>query len=121
MTDITLIQTPSRDAYSALVARREALHGAAARSIAAHDLEAECAEFHWESRLGERHLGRYEQAFDDEETPDERERIAIIGMLEGRWFVAICIVDGEGAVHDIYRLSEAPNAAEAWRRYARMR
>lgn len=116
MTMIAILRTQSRDAYPALIAGLEAQYGREGSvEIACRFLDAELADFHWQSRMMERHLGRYEGAIDDDDHGLELERIAILGVLKGAWFVATCIVDGDGAVHDIIGLrlmeSEAPARA----------
>lgn len=70
---------------------------AAGTALAARFLEAEAAEFHWDARCEERWLGGYEGADDDGDI--ELDRVAIRGRIDGTWFAAICIVDGEGDVH----------------------
>jgi hypothetical protein len=60
-------------------------------------IEAEAVDFLWESRVAERYLGQ--QAgweFDDEEASQDVSRIAILSVLDGRWYVGACLVDGEG-------------------------
>jgi hypothetical protein len=74
---------------------REFGHGAAA-ALAERFLDAEAVDFHWDARSRERWLGAYE-SLDDEDI--ELDRMAIMGLLGGAWFVAICIVDGEGQPH----------------------
>ena len=114
MTMIAIVQTQSRDAYPALIAGLEAQYGREGSvEIACRFLDAELADFHWQSRMMERHLGRYEGASDDDDAGLELERIAILGVLRGAWFVATCIVDGDGAVHDILglRLMESESQA----------
>ena len=102
MTMISILQVKTRDAYPALIAGLEAQYGREGSvEIAARFLDAELADFHWQSRMMERHLGRYEGALDDEDAGLELERIAILGVLKGAWFTATCIVDGDGAVHGI--------------------
>lgn len=70
--------------------------GGAAAALADRFLAAETLDFHWDARMSERWLGSYEGLDDDD---IELDRIAIFGRLDGRWFAAICIVDGDGAVH----------------------
>jgi hypothetical protein len=99
MTMITIVQTASRDAYPVLIAGLQAEYGREESvAIAAYFLGSEWAEFHWDSRVAERHLGTYESV-DDEES--ELERVAIMGRLQGTWFIATCLVDGNGAVHEL--------------------
>lgn len=61
-------------------------------------LAAEEVDFHWNSRLFSRHLGQF---FDRDDTDEEFDGVAIIGLLAGRWFVATCIVDGDGEAVDL--------------------
>ncbi len=68
----------------------------AGEALAARFLAAERPEFHWDARLEERWLGRYEGTGDDD---FELDRVAIFGQLEGAWFAAVCIVDGNGMAH----------------------
>lgn len=111
MTMISIVQTASRDAYPALLASIEQQFGREGSvEIATRFLEAEAADFHWDSRIEERHLGSYESSDEDGE---ELERIAIIGQLRGAWFVATCIVDGDGAVHFMHDLRLFKSAWDA--------
>jgi hypothetical protein len=68
----------------------------AATALAERFLDAEAVDFHWNARSRERWLGAYE-SLDEEDV--ELDRIAIMGLLRGAWFVAVCIVDGEGQPH----------------------
>lgn len=82
---------------AALVAGLEIEFGrGAGAALAARFLEAEDVDFHWDARSEERWLGSYEGGDDDDLALD---RVAIMGRLDGRWFAAICIVDGEGEAH----------------------
>lgn len=106
MTMISIVQAASRDAYPALLAGIEAQFGREGSvEIAGRFLAAELADFHWESRVAERWLGTYESIGDEE---IELDRIAILGRLQGIWFVATCLVDGEGAVHAMENLKLIP-------------
>ncbi|WP_343521281.1 hypothetical protein [Sphingomonas sp.] len=114
MTMISILQVETRDAYPALIAGIEAQFGREGSvEIAARFLDAELADFHWQSRMMERHLGRYEGEIDADDGGLELERIAILGVLKGAWFVATCIVDGDGAVHDIFNLRLMKSAWDA--------
>jgi hypothetical protein len=111
MTMISIITMASRDAYPALLAGLEDEYGHdGAVEIATQFIAAEAADFHWESRMMERHLGRYEALDDDGE---ELDRVAIIGQLRATWFAAICIVDGDGAVHSMHGLRLFTSAWDA--------
>jgi hypothetical protein len=97
--------------FAALVLELEAEFGSSETAgLAAHYLDAEAADFHWEARQIERHLGAYESL---DETRDDLESICIIGFLNERWFVATCIVDGDGAVQDMIRLRHFTSAWDA--------
>ena len=111
MTMISIVQTASRDAYPALLAGIEEQYGQAGSvSIASHWLQAELADFHWDSRRDERWLGAYAGEDEGEQTLD---RVAIVGELNGVWFAAICIVDGDGAVHWLQHLELLKDAWDA--------
>lgn len=82
---------------AALISGLEIEFGRGVGEALAHRfLEAEEVDFLWEARLGERWIGAYESA-DEEDI--ELDRIAIIGRLDGKWFVAMMIVDGEANAH----------------------
>jgi len=111
MAMITIVQTASRDAYPALIAGLQSEYGRGESvAIAAHFLGAEWADFHWDSRVAERHLGAYESV-DHEES--ELDRVAIMGRLQGTWFVATCLVDGNGGVHELGELQLMPDERQA--------
>lgn len=111
MTMISIIETASRDAYPALIVGLEAEFGRnGIVEIATLFLEAELADFHWQSRIAERHLGAYESLDGDD---IELDRIAIIGVLGGAWFTATCIIDGDGEVHSMRDLRLMKNACNA--------
>ncbi|WP_232209428.1 hypothetical protein [Sphingomonas sp. SKA58] len=59
-------------------------------------LDAEDVDFHWDARALERWIGAYESA-DDEDF--ELDRIAICGQLNGEWFCATMLVDGDAQAH----------------------
>lgn len=65
----------------------------AGEALAQRFLDAEESDFLWEARVSERWLGTYDRV---EENDYELDRVAIIGRLDGRWFVAVSIIDGEG-------------------------
>lgn len=76
----------------------DGVHGLAERII-----EAELADFHWDSRIAEMNLGAWESL--DEEN-EAFERVAIIGYFRSRYYVATCIVDGDRHVHWMLRLRQ---------------
>ena len=94
MTMFQPIGVASNDVVATLVAGLEIEFGrSASGALAQRFLEAEESDFLWEARVSERWLGRYESVDEDE---FELDRVAITGRLDGRWFVAVTIVDGDG-------------------------
>ena len=88
------IGTASDRIIATLVAGLEMELGrGAGAALADHFLAAEESDFLWDARGEERWLGSYEGLGDDDL---ELDRIAIWGRLDGRWFMAIMLVDGEG-------------------------
>jgi hypothetical protein len=69
----------------------------AGEALAQRFLDAEAVDFHWDAGIEERWIGTYEN--DDEEDDIELDRVAVFGRLDGKWFVAVMIVDGEGNAH----------------------
>lgn len=59
-------------------------------------IAAEEADFTWDARHEERWLGSFEPL---EDSDFELDRVAMIGRLDRRWCVAVCIVDGDGLPH----------------------
>jgi hypothetical protein len=97
MTTISTISESADRVMATLIAGLQIEFGCrAAEGLAHHFLEAEEVDFHWDARVSERWLGAYEAQHDDEL---ELDRIQILGRLDGRWFVATCIVDGDGNAH----------------------
>ena len=120
MTQISILQAASRDAYPALLAGLEAQFGREVSvEIASHYLAAELADFHWESRVAERWLGTCERDDDGEES--ELERIAVVGLLQGTWFAATCLVDGDGEVHALQNLALTVDETAAARAFDALR
>lgn len=82
---------------SALVSGLEIEFGpGAGATLAARFLEAEEVDLHWDARVEERWIGSWNGA-DSEGL--ELDRVKVLGRLDGLWFVAIMIVDGDGNAH----------------------
>lgn len=80
----------------------EALRGEFGAIQAARILEAEAADFLWEARVKERYLGQhFDVGFGLGEDEMELARVAVLALLDGRWHVAACLVDGEGSAADL--------------------
>ena len=83
--------------FERLVAGLEIEFGSrAAGGLARQFIEAEGADFYWEAGARERWLGSYERLEWDEE--DALDRIAVSGLLDGRYYVAVLLVDVLGSV-----------------------
>jgi len=66
--------------------------------LAERIIESEALDFLWDSRVRERYLGQQIGFdFDDEDASQELSRVAILSVLDDRWYAGMCLVDGEGA------------------------
>ena len=83
-------------------ARIDALRAELGGILAERILQAEAADFLWESRVLERYLGQHFDALpDDESIPGDLSRVAVLSLLDGAWHAGICLVDGEGSAIDL--------------------
>lgn len=87
----------------------------AAEGLARQFIEAEGADFYWEARLGERWLGTYERI--DEDADEALDRIAVFGLLDGRYYVAVVLLDaieGVEALLGVRRFDRREDAERAF-------
>ena len=111
MSMMQSIGATSDRVMEALVSGLEIEFGRGAGEALAHRfLEAEECDFYWDARLEERWVGTYESV-DDEDF--ELDRVAIFGCLDGKWFVAVMLVDGDGNAHGIMGKRKFRKVAEA--------
>ncbi|WP_244624591.1 hypothetical protein [Sphingomonas sp. So64.6b] len=97
MTVFQPVSHSSDRVMAVLVAGLELEFGrGAAEALAQRFIAAEECDFTWDARDQERWLGAYEAPGDSD---FELDRVAIIGFLDRQWFVAVCIVDGDGMAH----------------------
>jgi hypothetical protein len=91
---MNIISTAGIGRCEALVdALRAELGGVLAERV----IEAEAADFLWESRLRVRYLGQHVDAIpDDESASQDVSRMAFLSFLDGDWHAGTCLVDGEG-------------------------
>lgn len=89
----------------------------AGEALAARFMEAEDIDIHWDARAGERWIGSY---ITDDESLD-LDRVAAHGFLDGGWFVAIFIVDGEGQPHGLLSCRACASADAAAQAFAQAR
>src|SRR3546814_20362283 len=66
------------------------------KELAGRCVEAGGVDCGWEARVEERWLGCYD-SIDDEDV--ELDRIVCLGRLDGKWFCATMLVDGDGRAH----------------------
>lgn len=93
MTAVHSIGAASDRVLAALVASLELEFGrGAAEGLAERFIAAEESDFCWDARVEERWLGAYAMPLDGE---IELDRVAILGRLDGQWFVAVCLIDGD--------------------------
>jgi hypothetical protein len=64
-------------------------------------IEAEAVDFLWEGRISERYLGQHLGELGEEEMSEDVSRIAVLSLIGGRWYVGMCLVDGEGDAVDL--------------------
>jgi len=82
--------------------------------LAERMIEAEAVDFLWEARIQERYLGQQiGWDSDDEETAGEVSRIAILSALGGRWYIGMCLIDGEGVAVELVWKRQFQSRAEA--------
>ncbi|WP_448659172.1 hypothetical protein ACPVPU_01585 [Sphingomonas sp. CJ99] len=94
MSMVQSIGTASDRVMNALIAGLELEFGRGAGEALAHRfLATEEADFRWDARVEERWIGTYETPEGEE---FELDRIAICGRLDGKWFCATMLVDGDG-------------------------
>lgn len=119
MTMISAVPMGGADAYSRLVAGlRTELRCDDVGALAERIVEAEAADFHWESRVAEHYLGQYaglEYSCDD--LDEELSRVAILSFLVDRWHVGVCLIDGEGAPVEMLWRHGFDNRSEAELRF----
>ena len=92
---MTMISAIGNGRCEAVVDALQAEFGAI---MAARILEAEAMDFLWDARMKERYLGQH---FCLEIDAEELSRVAIMGVLAGRWCAALCLVDGEGSAVEL--------------------
>ena len=115
MTMISAISRAPKDAYAQLVRElQEEFDCLDVEALAERIVEAEATDFHWEARVRERYLGQHFGCdFEGEAGPGELSRVAIMSVLDGRWYVAMCLVDGEGAAVELVWKREFEQRGEA--------
>lgn len=105
--------------FERLVSGLESAFGRnAAEGLARHFIEAEGADFYWEARLRERWIGTYEGL--DEEADAPLDRVAVFGLLDGLFYVAVVLLDAAGGVEALLGLRQFERQGEAERAFESM-
>jgi hypothetical protein len=116
MTSIHTLSAASDRVMAALVSGLEIEFGrGAGQALARRFLDAEEVDFAWDARAAERWIGSYDS---DDDSDIELDRVRIVGLLDGDWFVATMIVDGEGKAHGMAGKRNFSRAREAWAAFA---
>lgn len=78
-------------------------------------LDAEEADFLWDARVEDHWLGGYLGGEDGE---IELDRVRILGRIDGRGFVAVMLVDGDGDAHGMLGKRSFERAEQVRRAFA---
>lgn len=107
---MNMMTTIGRSSDAAIDALRAEFGAVLAERI----IEAEALDFLWEARVRERYLGQQIGFdFDDEDASQELSRIAILSVLDGRWYAGVCLVDGEGVAVELLWKRQFQSCGEA--------
>lgn len=87
----------------------------ASEGLAQQFIEAEDADFAWEARHAQRWLGCYESLDEEDELLD---RMAVMGRMGDRYYVAVLIVDEQDHVQAMLGKRDFAMEAEALEAYA---
>ena len=113
---VLAIAKASDQVFERLVSGMEPRFGrSAAEGLARQFIEAEGADFYWEARLRERWLGVYESL--EEESEDALDRIAVFGLLDGVYYMAVLLVDGLGGIDALLGLRQFERGEDAMRAF----
>ncbi|MEQ7874260.1 hypothetical protein ABDK56_09695 [Sphingomonas sp. ASV193] len=83
--------------------------------VADRIIEAEAADFLWEARVLERYLGQEADVFDRD--GEELSRVLVLSRLNEKWWIALCLIDGEGEVVELcwrQPFADCGTAVAAW-------
>ncbi|MBZ9648154.1 hypothetical protein K9B33_11395 [Sphingobium sp. 3R8] len=118
MSIVQPIALASDRVMTALIAGLELEFGrGAGEALASRFMEAEDIDIHWDARNEERWIG----AYGSQEGYVELDRIAATGFLDGPWFVALFIVDGDGNAHGMLSCRKCASADAAALAFAQTR
>lgn len=116
MAQIQSIAAAADRVMAALVSGLEIEFGHhAGPALAQRFLDAEDVDFHWDARDQERWIGSYHGTVED---GIELDRVRVIGQIDGRWFVAVMIVDGDGNAHGMLGKRYFAKALQARKAFA---
>ena len=81
--------------------------------LAARIIDSEAVDFLWAGRVRERYLGQHLADLVDDELSEDISRIVVLSSIGGRWYVGMCLVDGEGDAVDLPWKREFGSRVEA--------
>lgn len=112
MTDLASITAGAHDPFEGLLAslQRE-FDGAADMPMAREIVAREAVDFHWEARIEAVRLGAVEALDDD---AGLLECWQVLGVLEGRWFVAKLLIDGDHCARNLLGVRRFGSAWDAY-------
>lgn len=87
----------------------------AAEGLARQFIEAEGADFYWEARQREKWIGAYERL--DEDEGEALDRVAVFGLLDGLFYVAVVLVDAIDGVEALLGMRQFERREEAERAF----
>ncbi|WP_420143993.1 hypothetical protein [Sphingobium sp.] len=118
MSIVQPIGLASDRVMTALIAGLELEFGrGAGEALASRFMEAEEIDIRWDARAVERSVGSYITQDDG----IELDRIVAHGFLDGSWFVAMFIVDGDGNAHGLLSCRTFASADTAATAFAQAR
>lgn len=118
--DVLAIGKTSDHVFERIVSGLEASFGrSAAEGLARQFIEAEGVDFFWEARLAERWIGTYERL--DEDADEALDRVAVFGLLDGLFYVAVVLLDAVDGVEALLGLRRFERREEAERVFESMR
>lgn len=91
----------------------------AAEGLARQFIEAEGADFYWEARIAERWIGTYERL--DEDDGEALDRVAVFGLLDGLFYVAVVLLDAFESVEALLGVRQFARREDAERAFESMR
>lgn len=117
---VSAIGKTSDHVFERIVSGLESSFGrSAAEGLARQFIEAEGADFYWEARIAARWIGAYERldAGDDQSWGEPLDRVAVFGLLDGLYYVAVVLIDALEGVEALLGVRQFERRKEAERAF----